>query len=249
MLTIYDAELEKCLVAVARRYAPEMIPATWKQPGDLGHPPHNFARLLLRHDLLVLIGDRAGHSDDSLKDAAQACYSLYKRLYRLIAGKLFAYTLADAKMTASICDASDFIVMTLHAPGVPIIEALGTLITPFVIQHYQPHTDLSSEVRQLADDALTVLSADELDDADYESLRDEIIRLVNDICRMPLRLLPLMPAAATQDAEETQPLTDTGDDDQISEPLEKPSPAWIENKQQDSDNNDQKPLHGPIPGL
>jgi hypothetical protein len=66
---------------------------------------------------------------------------------------------------------------------------------------------------------------------------------------MPLRLLPLMPVAATQDAEETQPLTDTGDDDQISEPLEKPSPAWIENKQQDGDHNDQKPLHGPIPGL
>lgn len=242
---MYDAELEKCMVAAARRYAPDLIPATWKQPGDLGHLPHDFARLLLRHDLLVLVGDRAGHSDDSLRDAAQRCYSLYKRLYRLLADKLFAYTLGDSRMTASYCDASDFIVVTLHAPGVPIIEALGTLVTPFVVRHYLPQSDQSGEVRQLVDNVLTLLQADELDDADYEQLRDAMIALVNDLCAMPLRPLPLLPDSAP-DGEETQPYLDSGDDD-ASQPLENSSSAWFNNEQQDTD--DQSPLQGPIPRL
>ena len=143
----YDDELEKCLVVIARKYAPDLLDSNWQRPGDLNQPPHEFARTLLRHDVLVIIGDRAGHPDDeSVQAAAKHCHRHYRALYSLLIDHLFSYTLADISLKASYCEASDFVVLSLYAPAGPLIPALGNIVTPFVIQHHVPQQATASDL-------------------------------------------------------------------------------------------------------
>lgn len=242
----YNAELENCLIAIARKHAAHLVPVDWQKPGDLQQPPHEFAGALRQKGVLVVIGDKFDHTDETVVEAARACVALYRRLYQLLAIWLYPNSYAGSETQATFCQASDFVVLALVAPGGPIVGVLGELVTPFIIQNHAPPLPAKIAMQGLAGHILDFLETDH----DSPQLSADMVGIVEAMCVMDMRPLPFMPTDGVQspDIQQSDDRTAGHDgqqpDDQITEEF---SPETGAHPPQDDDKGGA--LRGPVPRL
>lgn len=182
-----DRQLEHILITIARDYRLPLVPPGWQQPGDLQIPLHVMAERMLHYAVMVVVGDRHGHSSESLRAALAEFARLHGRLYDQLAQKLYP-TQSGQRLDASYYEADDFLVVVLTADVAPVLETMGQIVAPFVIQHQRQPTPHYRELRQLAHTILTTLYADP-----EPQMRDSIIERIEPMLAMQLRLLPLLP--------------------------------------------------------
>ena len=191
----YNTEFENCLIAIARKYAPQLLPADGYRPGDLEQLMPEFVAQLRDQGIVIVIGDKAGHTEDSVAGAARDCVALYRRVYQFLAARLFPFTYAGTETRAVLCDAPDFIVLGLCAPAGPIVDVIDMLVLPFIIQHHTPPLADRDAMRRLAERVPRYLEAAPLDG----EIVDEIAHIVEALCTMALRppAVPARPRRAT----------------------------------------------------
>ena len=189
MIMTYNTELENCLIAIARRYAPHLVPADWHAPGDLDGSLPQFIRQLRGQGVLIVIGDRLGHADeDAVVGAARDCVALYRRLYQYLAARLFPFSYAGTETRAVLCQEDDFVVVGLCAPAGPIVDAIDALIAPFIIRNHAPPLPDRDRVDALAGEVLAFLETNAAD----RDMIGEIGDMIEALCAMSLRPLPYL---------------------------------------------------------
>jgi hypothetical protein len=134
-----DVQLEHILVAIAKDYRLPLVPPGWKQAGDLQIPLHVMAERMLHYAVMVVIADRHGHNDESLRQALGEFARLQGRLYDYLVVKLYT-TQSNKRLEVNYYEADDFLVLVLTAGVAPVLEAISQIITPFVIQHHRQRT-------------------------------------------------------------------------------------------------------------
>ncbi|MDL1899670.1 hypothetical protein FBR02_02745 [Anaerolineae bacterium CFX9] len=194
-----DARVEKTLVAVARRYAPALIPIGWAQPGDYalltGSPnPHaELAFRLANEGVLVIVGDLSAalaHQAGVLfRDWGEAYTSLYSTLTRTL---FPSYT--DIQAFYADQEFPPIVGMIGAAP--PVIMAMAGYVAPFIAARRRasayPTSDV--ELRGLMDEILEYLEAADLPREAYRQLRDACIVHLRTLLTSPVRQLELTPA-------------------------------------------------------
>ncbi|MDZ4763285.1 MAG: hypothetical protein SGI73_01950 [Chloroflexota bacterium] len=123
--------LERALIAVARRYAPELVPPTWQMAGDYPAPLHDLARALASNGALALMGDLApGATQSSAALYFREWVDGYTRLYSVLCAALFpSYT----EVSGFFVDQEQPPVVVIAGAAVPLIEVLATLIAPYIV--------------------------------------------------------------------------------------------------------------------
>jgi hypothetical protein len=184
--------LERTLVALARRYASQLVPSNWAQPGDYPRPLPELARALANHNVLVLMGDiPVPHTSDAgvhIKLWADT----YTRLYTQIARALFP-SLAECQ--TFYADQAWPPIIILHGKATPLITVMAGYIAPFIAARQGSAVISEVELRGLVDLVLDELEASDLPRNDYQRLRDEAAGLVKDLLSLQVRQMPLTPAA------------------------------------------------------
>jgi hypothetical protein len=194
-----DVQLEHILVTIARDYHLPLVPPGWQQPGDLQIPLHIMAERMLQYAVMVVVADRHGHSGTPLRDVLGEFARLQARLYEYLVLKLYA-TQSGKRLEVNYYEADDFLVLVLTAGVAPVVEVMGQIITPFVIQHHRQPSPGYRDLRQLADAIMAALYADS-----EVLLRDGIIERIEPLLTMRLRLLPVMPPAPKQTSPDSMP--------------------------------------------
>lgn len=171
--------LEGLLVAIATRFAPQVAPQNWRQYGDLAMPLSEYAGVLAKHDLLIMMGDiEAGNPDESIKMWVDS----YVELYKALALSLFP-SLVWVK--AFYADHEQPSVVVIQGTAAPVIEVLANYVTPFVaVRRGQNVQEI--ELIGLMDMILDYLEARDLASEEYWQLRNEGVRLLQRIITAPV---------------------------------------------------------------
>jgi hypothetical protein len=183
--------LESTLIAVARRYAPSLVPANWARSGDYPRPLPELAGDLARYNVLVLMGDVPIPHTNEATVQVKLWADTYAALYRLIASELFP-SYADCKL--HYADREWPPIVVLYGQATPLILKLSGYVAPFVTARQGTHPVSDVELRGLADLVLDELEAADLPRGEYRHLRDQIASLVRDLLTLPVRQMPVTPA-------------------------------------------------------
>ena len=184
--TKYDLQLEHIVVRIARDYDLPLIPPGWVQPGDLSTPLPVMVERMLRYAVLVLLGDKQGHTDESLQEAIFESARLHTRLYDFLVTRLYA-SQSGKPVNAHYYDAEEFLVLVIGGSVAPVIEVMGQVIAPFVLHNHRQLRPAYRQMLDLADDVLKTLYTDPI-----QPLRDGVIERVEPLLTMGLRPLPLV---------------------------------------------------------
>jgi hypothetical protein len=186
----YDRQLEHILVAIIRDYELPLLPHGWRKAGDLPLPSHEMVTEMLRHHaLLVLVADKANLPDqEQLKAALNECARLYGQLYDYVSQRLFGQVAAE-RLDVAFYEASEFVVLVLQAPIGPVVQAIGSLVVPFVREHHYQQRPDDATLAQMANDLLAFLLA-----AKKVQLRPGIIHRIEPLLTTALRPLPVVPS-------------------------------------------------------
>ncbi len=152
--------LERALIAIARRYAPELVPPNWAQAGDYPAPLPDLARRLAAHGALALMGDlMPGASDAGM--AFRAWAEGYTRMYAVLCAPLFpSYT----EVNAFFVDQEQPPVVVIVGAAAPVIETLAGIIAPYVVMRQGAAAAgvTAAELSQLVQVTLDELEANDL---------------------------------------------------------------------------------------
>jgi hypothetical protein len=184
------ARLERTLIGLARRYAPQVIPLDWTQPGDYPRPLPELARALAAHNVLVLIGDIPVPYTSEVSVHIKLWADTYIRLYHIVAQTLFPSLL---ECNAYYGDQEWPPIIVLHGKATPVIVGLAGYISPFIASRQSGLPTSEVEMRGLADMLLEELEAGDLPRPEYNLLRDEVVQLVKDLLALHVRQMPLTP--------------------------------------------------------
>lgn len=194
-----DARVEKTLIAVAKRYAPALIPIGWAQPGDYAlltgspNPNAELAFRLANEGILVIIGDLpaalAHEAGVLFRDWGEA----YTGLYTTLTNTLFpSYT----QIQAFYADQEFPPIVGMTGAAAPVMTALAGYIAPFVAARRRasayPTSDV--ELRGLMDEVLEYLEAVDLERDAYRRLRDACTAHLKTLLTSPVRQIELTPA-------------------------------------------------------
>ncbi len=181
---IDSARLERNLIAVARRYAPTLIPAGWQQPGDYRGALSDLARGLATYNVLVLAGAAPQASVKRWTDGYQAFYSA-------MTSALFP---SYGRVSAFYLDQEQPLLVALYGEATPVIVALAGFVAPYVVVR-QGTRPLEVELVGMMDMILEELEATDLPREDYRRLRDAGASLLRELLEGDFRQLALTPAA------------------------------------------------------
>ncbi|MBK8024919.1 MAG: hypothetical protein IPK19_26750 [Chloroflexi bacterium] len=187
---IEPARLESALIAVARRYAPALVPAGWMGPGDYPFGLANLARRLSDQGALVMAAEvRADVPDAAMvvKDWADT----YIRLYNHLCATLFP---SFMQIGAAYVDQAEPPIAVLSGECAPVMAAMGGYIAPYVASRGGARPS-DMELRGVIDVMLEALEAVDLPREAYVRLRDEAASIVRRLLDVPIRQWQVTPAA------------------------------------------------------
>jgi hypothetical protein len=184
--------LENTLVAVARRYAPQLVPPNWTKAGDYPRPLPELARALSNYNVAVILGDVPVPYTAEASVHIKLWADTYANLYQAIARVLFpSYTTCNTYFA----DEAWPPIILLHGAATPLIEALAGYIAPFVAARQGAGSSSDIELRGLMDIVLEELEGGDLPREEYQRLRDQTAGLVKDLLALHVRQMPLTPPA------------------------------------------------------
>lgn len=181
---IDSARLERNLVAVARRYAPTLVPAGWQKPGDYTGALPELARSLATYNVLVMAGEAGQASVKAWTDGFQAFYGA-------LASTLFP---SYQRISAFYLDQEQPLLVALYGEATPVIVTMAGFVTPYVVAR-QGTRPLEVELLGMIDMILEELEATDLPRDEYRRLRDNGASLLRGLLESSVRQLPVTPAA------------------------------------------------------
>jgi hypothetical protein len=182
--------LERALIAIARRYAPELIPPGWTQAGDYPAPLTELAQRLAARGALALMGESAAGS--SADAAFRAWADGYKRMYAVLCAPLFpSYT----EVRAFFVDHEQPPVLVIVGEAAPVIETMAGIIAPYVVMR-QGAASVGVTPAEL--DQIVAMALDELEAGDLAAdalarLKQDAIAALGALLSAPIRQYALMP--------------------------------------------------------
>lgn len=186
-----DGRLERALLQIARRYAPSLVPAGWRGPGDYqrltGDDLLTLVSQLAAANVLVFTGevppDGVNLSRFLYKDWVDTLVDIYTRLAQALFPSYMQVSALYADQTpppvAFLVGAATPVVLTLHGAILPYVtERCGT-------------TPSDTELRGLMDGVLEDLEAVDMPRAQFRDLRDSCAVQVRELCLAPVKMRAL----------------------------------------------------------
>ena len=183
--------LERALIAIARRYAPELVPPTWQMAGDYPAPLPDLARRLAAQGALAMMGDLvAGGGDAGM--AFRAWADGYTRMYAVLCAPLFP---SYAEVTAFFVDNEQPPVVVLVGAATPVIETMAGIIAPYVVMRQGAAATgvTAAELDQIVRLALDELEASDLPPDALMRLRDDAVTALRALLSASIRQYALIP--------------------------------------------------------
>lgn len=182
--------LERALIAIARRYAPELIPPGWTRSGDYPAPLTELAQRLAARGALALMGEpAAGSSADA---AFRAWADGYKRMYAVLCAPLFpSYTTVGAFFV----DEEQPPVVVIVGEAAPVIETMAEIIAPYVVMRQGAAAAgvTPAELDQIVTMALGELEAGDLPPDALARLKQDAAAALGALLSAPIRQYALTP--------------------------------------------------------
>jgi hypothetical protein len=164
-----NTRLEHTLVKLARRYAPALVPATWRKPGDYPRPLSELAAALANYNLLVMTGDVPALVTDYGTQVSRWVEG-YARLYDLLARTLFP---SFAQVSAHYADEDVPPIVIMIGTATPVIVMLARYIAPYIVARQNSDSVSEFELHGVMDLVLEELEAGDLPREEYRQLRDD----------------------------------------------------------------------------
>lgn len=183
--------LERALIAIARRYAPELVPSTWARAGDYPAPLPDLVRRLAAQGALALMGDLMPGAPDAGM-AFRAWADGYTRMYAVLCAPLFpSYT----EVSAFFVDQEQPPVVVIVGAAAPVIETLAGIIAPYVVMRQGAAAAgvTAAELDQVVRLALDELEAGDLPPDALIRLRDEAVTALRALLSASIRQYGLTP--------------------------------------------------------
>lgn len=184
----YAERLENSLISCARRYAPRLVPADWRQPGDYRAPLPDLAHQLAGGGVLVMVGDVPPELASQAALHYREWVDNYKSLYTLLASSLFP---TFKNVQAFYIEQSAPPIVGIQGDAIPVIEMLAGYVVPYVASKHG--TPAEVELIGLMNIVLEELEADLPPDAN-RLIRDNCAAFVRQIMTGYVRQIPLTPA-------------------------------------------------------
>jgi hypothetical protein len=184
--------LERTLIDLARRHAPQLAPGQWSRPGDYVRPLPELARLLAENGALPLLGDVPVPYTNEASVHLKLWVDTYTQVYSVLTGALFP---SHSQCSAHYADNDWPPFVVLIGSAGPVLGAMGGYIAPFVAvrQGGQPASEV--ELRGLIDRVLDELEAHDLPREQFTRLRNDLVGYVKDLLALHVRQMPLTPPA------------------------------------------------------
>jgi hypothetical protein len=183
--------LERALIAIARRYAPELVPPTWQMAGDYPAPLPDLARRLAAHGALAMMGDLvAGGGDAGM--AFRGWADGYMRMYAVLCAPLFpSYT----EVSAFFVDNEQPPVVVLVGAATPVIETMAGIVAPYVVMRQGAAAAgvTAAELDQIVMLALDELEANDLPPDALARLRQDAALTLRTLLSASIRQYALIP--------------------------------------------------------
>jgi hypothetical protein len=184
-----DPRLERALIAIARRYAPDLVPQNWQQAGDYRAPLTDLARALASHGALAMMGDPApGVTNTQM--AYKAWVDGYSRLYNALSAALFP---SFTGISSFFVDHETPQVVVIVGEATPVIEMLAGHIAPYIVARQGRQDATPYELNGLMETVLEELEAHDLPGEDYRSLRTACANLISPMLFTAIRQYPVTP--------------------------------------------------------
>ena len=213
--------LENGLIAVARRFAPRLVPPEWQKPGDYPRPLPELAHALAGYGILVMTGDV---TPDLAQQAAlhyREWVENYKEFYNLLCPPLFpTFTALQAFYIAPEAPP----IVGVQGTAIPLIEMMAGYVAPFVAAR-QGTTPSELELVGLMDIILEELEASDLPRDHYRHLRDTGAALIRQIMSGYTRQFPLTPPLRSVFGDPQPPPPMPPDVPERLKPTQPPAPS------------------------
>ncbi len=221
--------LEQILINLARRYAPELVPVTWLEPGDYTGRLSELATALADYNVLIMAGivppERAADPATQVANWVQS----YVRLYDTLARALFP---SFAQISAFYADYEQPPIVFLRGAATPVILVLARTIAPYVAARQGSGTVSDFELTGIMESVLDELEAGDLPRDQLRQLRDDsaaqLRQLLGSVVRQH-RLTNPKPALARafglQESADADWARSGGDTLTMPMPPESPSPT------------------------
>ncbi|MFQ3567951.1 MAG: hypothetical protein SNJ59_13245 [Aggregatilineales bacterium] len=182
-----QARLERTLIAIARRYAPPLVPENWRSAGDYRGSLPTLARALASYNVLVLLGDLPDALAHQAPVQFKAWADAYIALYTRLSETLFpSYTQASAYYA----DQDWPPIVIVYGAATPVIVVLAGYVAPYAAaRHGTKPADV--ELLGMADEILDALEADDLPRAEYRRLRADLVEALRGLLALKVRPIAL----------------------------------------------------------
>jgi hypothetical protein len=184
--------LERSLIDLAKRHAPQIVPSHWSRPGDYTRPIPELARLLAASGALPLLGDVPVPFTNEAGVHLKLWVDTYTRMYQTLTSTLFS---SHSGCSAFYADNEWPPLVAIVGTAAPVLAALGAYIAPFVAVRQGGQAASEIELRVLAEVLLEELEAHTIPPEEYQRLRMEMVSCVKDLLALQVRQMPLTPAA------------------------------------------------------
>lgn len=179
---IDTSRLEHGLIAVARRYAPTLIPSGWQKPGDYPGALPELARALAAYNVLILAADAP-------QNAVKAWTDGYLDCYKLLSSALFP---SFTRASAFYVDQEEPLIVAIYGEATPVIVALAGFVAPYVSAR-QGTRPMEVEMLGMMDMILEELEATDLAREEYRRLRDSGAAVLRQLLDQPVRQIAVTP--------------------------------------------------------
>ncbi len=179
---IDPTRLERSLIAVARRYAPALIPSGWQKPGDYPGALPDLARALAAYNVLIMAADASQGVVKSWTDG-------YLDFYQLLSSALFP---SFTRASAFYVDQEEPLIVAIYGEATPVIVALAGFVAPYVVAR-QGTRPMEVEILGMVDMILEEIEATDLTREEYRRLRDSGASVLRQLLESQVRQLPVTP--------------------------------------------------------
>lgn len=156
--TNYYLQIEYVLVTLVKDFGLPLIPQDWKQPGRSQTRPDILLKQLLRYGILAVVGDKQQLTSASFRQVIKQYVQCVAHLYRYLVKEFFP-SFSNQSSTASYYEAEKFFVVAFKGEVIPVVDTIGQLVIPFVVQHNYRQI-VNSELQELADKIFENLAVD-----------------------------------------------------------------------------------------
>jgi hypothetical protein len=182
--------LETTLIGIARRFAPQLAPPYWAQPGDYPRPLPDLVQALANEGILVIMGDVPVPYTGDARVHVKLWADLYVQLYNVLVNAIFP---KYGKSEAYYADEEWPPIILVRGNLSPIIKAIALYVAPFVTQRQSGTLVADTEVNSLIDSLLKELEAGDMPTDEYQDLHSDTAALVKDLLAVHVRQMPLLP--------------------------------------------------------